>query len=235
MENKFLIDDILDKYNRYLKNGRGISTNFLNIKELNIVKKVLDNKKINYNIYILNEYQEKYIIYFGDYNDYVTIYKFKNNNLSHKDVLGTLFSIGYNSSIIGDIFVEEDVIYITNLTRLNTYLENNLVIIKNNYIELEKTNEINLKEDRFIIFKIIIPSYRLDAIVSKLANTSREKSNNLIKDKLVLVNYEEITNTSKIINIGDIISIRKVGKFIINKEISKSKKDNYFIEVKKYN
>ena len=52
---------------------------------------------------------------------------------------------------------------------------------------------------------------------------------------MVLLNYEEVTNNSKIVNIGDIISIRKIGKFIINKELLVSKKDNYLVEIKKYN
>lgn len=108
-------------------------------------------------------------------------------------------------------------------------------MIKNKRVELEKTLNIVLREDRFIYLKIVIPSYRIDAIVSKLAHTSRNDVLKLIKDKMVLLNMQEISEPNKIVNIGDIISIRRVGKFIINKELYKSRKDNYFIEIKKYN
>ena len=110
-----------------------------------------------------------------------------------------------------------------------------LYSIKNKRVKLEKVNEIILKEDRFITLKIVIPSYRLDVIVSKLAHLSRNDSIKIINNNMVLLNYEEVTNNSKIVNIGDIISIRKVGKFIINKELLVSKKDNYLVEIKKYN
>ena len=149
--------------------------------------------------------------------------------------MGTLFSIGYDIDTIGDIFVNDDNIYITNLTRLNSFLESCLYSIKNKRVELKMADEIILKTDRFITLKIVIPSYRLDVIVSKLAHVSRNDSIKVINDNMVLLNYEEVTNKNKIVNIGDIISIRKVGKFIINKELLVSKKDNYLVEIKKYN
>ena len=49
------------------------------------------------------------------------------NNLKHSQILGTLFSLGLDDSLIGDIFVEDGYFYYTNLTRMNSFIENNLV------------------------------------------------------------------------------------------------------------
>lgn len=235
-EDTVLVKNVIDKYNKHDKTGINTYTNFLDIRQFKIVSNALNRLKIDYNVYKANIECEKSIIYFGDYDDFITIYKIENNgDIKHKDILGTLFNIGYDIDMIGDIFADKDNIYFTNLTRLNSYLEDNLYMIGNNYIKLEKTNEIILKEDRFIDITIVIPSYRLDVIVSKLAHMSRNDTEKYIKDKLVLVNCEIITEHKKIINIGDIISIRKVGKFFIHEELSKSRKDNYFVCVKKYN
>lgn len=234
-EDKILVNNVIDKYLKYEKTGINTYTNFLDLRQYKLIEKILKHEKISFNTYKACEECEKLLIYFGNYEDYVTIYSFKNSDIKHKDVLGTLFSLGYDIDTIGDIFINEDNIYITNLSRLNNFLENSLYSIKNKRVKLEKVNEIILKEDRFISLKIVIPSYRLDVIVSKLAHLSRNDSIKIINNNMVLLNYEEVTNNSKIVNIGDIISIRKVGKFIINKELLVSKKDNYLVEIKKYN
>lgn len=234
-EDKILVNNVIDKYLKYEKTGINTYTNFLDLRQYKLIEKNLKHEKISFNTYKACEECEKLLIYFGSYEDYVTIYSFKNSDIKHKDVLGTLFSLGYDIDTIGDIFINEDNIYITNLSRLNNFLENSLYSIKNKRVKLEKVNEIILKEDRFISLKIVIPSYRLDVIVSKLAHLSRNDSIKIINNNMVLLNYEEVTNNSRIVNIGDIISIRKVGKFIINKELLVSKKDNYLVEIKKYN
>ena len=51
---------------------------------------------------------------------------------------------------------------------------------------------------------------------------------------MVLLNYEEVKNLTKQVKIGDIISIRKVGKYLIDSVSKKSKKDNFILNIKKY-
>lgn len=234
-EDRMLIRNIIDKYKKYEKSKINTYTNFLDMREYKLATDILKKLKIEFNSYITSSDCEKSIIYFGEYNNFVTIYKIDIEGITHRDVLGTLFSLGYEPNIIGDIFVLKDKVYITNLTRLNSFLENSLYMIKNKRVNLEIVDHIEINEDRFIDMKIVVPSYRLDAIVSKLAHLSRNDVNKYIRDKLVLLNYIEVANPNKIVSIGDVISIRKVGKFIISEEIAKSKKDNIFLIVKKYN
>lgn len=234
-EDKMLVSNILDKYLKYDKTGISTYTNFLDIRTLEIAENILKYLKVDYKVYKPNEVCEKSIIYFGDYESFITIYKIDIKDIKHSDVLGTLFSIGLDNDTIGDIIIEDDCIYITNLTRLNVFLESSLYVIKNRKVKLNETNEINASREKFITLKVTVPSYRLDVFIGKLAHLSRTAAAKYIIDKMVLVNYSETTNTNKILKIGDIISIRKVGKFILSEEILKSKKDNYVVEVKKYN
>ena len=156
-EDKILVNNVIDKYLKYEKTGINTYTNFLDLRQYKLIEKILKHGKISFNTYKACEECEKLLIYFGNYEDYVTIYSFKNSDIKHKDVLGTLFSLGYDIDTIGDIFINEDNIYITNLSRLNNFLENSLYSIKNKRVKLEKVNEIILKEDRFISLKIVIP------------------------------------------------------------------------------
>ena len=181
-------------------------------------------------MYLINM---KSIIYFGDYDNYVTIYKI-DGKFSHNEILGTLFSLGLDHYTIGDIIVCDDCFFLTNLTRLNSLIENNLYEINNVRVFPKKVDNIIVTKERFTNFNIIVPSYRIDCIVSKLANMGRNETIKFINNGLVLINYNEISH-KKMVKENDIISIRKVGKFIIGKEEKRTKKDNIVLSIKKYN
>ena len=233
-EDKIIVSNILDKYIKYNKTNISTYTNFLDQRRLKLVEDTLKYLKIDYNIYINNDYLEKAIIYFGEYEDFITIYQI-DGKFEHKDILGTLFSLGLDYDLIGDIVVEENYAYFTSLTRLNDLIDNNVNMIKNKYIKPKKVNEMIITKDKFNNFNIIISSMRLDCIVSKLANLGRNDAVKYINDGFVLLNYKECKNIKKQVFEGDIISIRKVGKFKIRNEEKKTKKDNILLNISKYN
>ncbi len=233
-EDKIIVSNILDKYIKYNKTNISTYTNFLDQRRLKLVEDTLKYLKIDYNIYINNDYLEKAIIYFGEYEDFITIYQI-DGKFEHKDILGTLFSLGLDYDLIGDIVVEENYAYFTSLTRLNDLIDNNFNMIKNKYIKPKKVNEMIITKDKFNNFNIIISSMRLDCIVSKLANLGRNDAVKYINDGFVLLNYKECKNIKKQVFEGDIISIRKVGKFKIRNEEKKTKKDNIILNISKYN
>ena len=233
-EDKIIVSNILDKYIKYNKTNISTYTNFLDQRRLKLVEDTLKYLKIDYNIYINNDYLEKAIIYFGEYEDFIPIYQI-DGKFEHKDILGTLFSLGLDYDLIGDIVVEENYVYFTSLTRLNDLIDNNFNMIKNKYIKPKKVNEMIITKDKFNNFNIIISSMRLDCIVSKLANLGRNDAVKYINDGFVLLNYKECKNIKKQVFEGDIISIRKVGKFKIRNEEKKTKKDNILLNISKYN
>lgn len=233
-EDKIIVSNILDKYIKYNKTNISTYTNFLDQRRLKLVEDTLKYLKIDYYIYINNDYLEKAIIYFGEYEDFITIYQI-DGKFEHKDILGTLFSLGLDYDLIGDIVVEENYAYFTSLTRLNNLIDNNFNMIKNKYIKPKKVNEMIITKDKFNNFNIIISSMRLDCIVSKLANLGRNDAVKYINDGFVLLNYKECKNIKKQVFEGDIISIRKVGKFKIRNEEKKTKKDNILLNISKYN
>ena len=75
---------------------------------------------------------------------------------------------------------------------------------------------------------------RIDNIISKIVPTSRSKALDMIKDKMILLNLEEIKNDSIILKENDVLSIRKHGKYKIGKSINISKKKNIILEIIKY-
>ena len=122
------------------------------------------------------------------------------------------------------------------LNKDKDFVKFNLSKIKNERVNIDfkKDNILNLPKIDYIENRGFVSSLRLDNIVSEFINLSRSKAKILIQRRLVKVNYQIIDNPSKIIDENSLISIRKEGRFIFDKVIGKSKKDNYHIEYRKY-
>lgn len=230
-----LLSNMIDKYEIYKKSGKNTYSNFLNPSEISLVISYLNHKNIPYSVYEPYPFLEKKIVYFGEYDNFVTFYQITaSEKLSHSQVLGSLFSIGFHENTIGDIFIENGICYYTNLTKMNSYLEENLTYIGNQLVTLEKIDEINLKEKHTELFTILVSSMRLDNIISKITFQSRSQVEKMFLDKRILLNYKEVKNTSICLKENDILSIRKVGKFKIGKQQGITKKENTILEVYKY-
>ena len=234
-QDKILRDNVLDKYYSYLSNNRKTSTHFFNSFDIAKITRFLDNKNIEYGVYDKYPFLEKKIIYFGEYDNYITIFKAKKSDkIKHSNILGTLFSLGLTDDVIGDIIVMDDYFYLTTLTRLSSFIKNNLTIINGERIELLEETDIVLNKDRFLKMKLLVSSMRVDTIVSKITNTNRLKVNSMIKDNIILVNYNTVKSSSLILKNNDILSIRKYGKYIIKNIIGTTKKNNLVLEIEKY-
>jgi len=234
-QDKILISNMIDKYEIYKKSGKSTYSNFLNPYELKVVTSYLKHSHIPYSIYEPYSFLEKKIIYFGEYDNFISFYQITApNELSHKQVLGSLFSIGLNETTIGDIFIEKGICYYTNLTRMNNYLEENLNSIGSQVVELKQIDELILEENHFELFTILVSSMRLDNIISKITSQSRNQVGQMFLDKKILLNYSEVKNTSILLKENDILSIRKVGKFKIGSSQGLTKKENIILEIYKY-
>ena len=81
---------------------------------------------------------------------------------------------------------------------------------------------------------VIIASERVDCIVSGITGISREKSASLIRSGGLMLNYSECGNVSRMVSVGDVITLRGYGKFIVCGDAETTKKGRIKIELKKY-
>ena len=81
---------------------------------------------------------------------------------------------------------------------------------------------------------IIVPSLRLDNIVSKLSNISRGKAVEIIDSDKVLIDYSKLIDKSKEIKDGQRITISGVGKFIIGEIVGNTKSGRYKVKMNKF-
>ena len=209
------------------------STNFVEIKYLNRVKKELKNVK--YNIYEPFIGATKIILYNKMPN--IKIYEIiSSNDLRHQDILGTLYSLNISDEMFGDVVIWNNRYFIIILSSIDNYIKSNLITIRNSKVELIEKNPYYLRnyKQEYEEFNIIVPSIRVDVIVSKIINSSRSNALEKIKNGDIYLNYELLTKPTYMLKENDIFSIRKYGKYKFNGIINETKKGNIIVNISKY-
>ncbi len=228
MKNNYNIEKIIDAL---YKKG---STNFLNQKDLNLIKGKLN--KNEYKIYNLYKDSNKVILYKKNIPSIKLLKIVSKAELKHQDILGTIFSLGVKEDTFGDIIKYQGSFYIFTLPHLAEYFIYNLNEIKGNYITLTEI-ELKISENfiqEYIEKEYIVSSLRLDNIISTIIGESRSVTLERFKNKEIILNYNSEIKPNKILKLNDIFSIRKIGKFKF-KEIKKTtKKGGFVIKILKY-
>ena len=226
--NYYEIEKNLEKLNRNEPTG------FLTY---NIYKEITNKlPKNSYNIYTPYKDSEKLILYTNKLPN-IKLYKIISYKpLTHQSILGSLFSLNITPETFGDIIKYEDNFYIYLTENISKLVENNLTEIGNQNIKLEPI-DIHLLDNykrSYIDIELIVSSLRIDNVLSKLLETNRNKTKEIITNKLVTLNYEIITKSDYILKPNDTFSIRKHGKYRYIDIIKTTKKNNYIILLKKY-
>ncbi|MGL6064285.1 MAG: YlmH/Sll1252 family protein [Fusobacteriaceae bacterium] len=158
--------------------------------------------------------------------------KFK--TLEHKDFLGTIMSLGIKRELLGDLIVEDSKCYGIALEFIYEMISEKITNIGKIPVKIKRIEEKELPKAKFQDSMEVLSSLRLDAIVSTLINSSRNETSELIESGEVMHNYLVEKKASKIIKEKSVITIRKKGKFIFEKELEKTKKGKIKILIKKY-
>lgn len=170
----------------------------------------------------------------------VDIIKIKANsrfeNLNHRDYLGAIFSLGIKREKVGDINVYEDGAEIYIHSDISDYVYYSITKIKHVGVSVDKIDieEAREKKQNFRDMNINISALRLDALVASLTKESRNQSQSLIKSGNIKINYVISDDSSARINVGDLLSIKGYGRFVISDILNITRSDRLNILVKKY-
>ncbi|MGF1601253.1 MAG: photosystem II S4 domain protein [Thermosynechococcaceae cyanobacterium] len=155
---------------------------------------------------------------------------------THRDFLGAVLGTGIVREKVGDILVlgergaqaivsPEMVTFLCEaLTQVRT------VSVKTEVISLD---ELRVREPRKKEMTTVEASLRLDAIASAGFGLSRSKMVDFIVSGDVRVNWKAVTQSSHLLQAGDLITIRGKGRLEIG-EISVTKKQRYRVALKRY-
>lgn len=80
----------------------------------------------------------------------------------------------------------------------------------------------------------VCASARLDAVVGAAAHLSRQEAARLINGGGVKLNFRELTDVSKTVKEGDMISVKGSGRFILSEVGNETRKGRIHIVLNKY-
>ena len=253
-EDKMLLAQVLDKIEFVKTRGKLEYTDFLDMYQISLVENFLKKIKFeNYKLYggyeeaerkILIIYPEKYdeIMLEKNYSKIlkavrVTLPDEEKGKYSHRNYLGGIVKLGLKREKVGDILVSDtgaDIIVMEDFSEILKKELPSLTRFENSKIEIIELKDLRKKEIKIEDIKIIVPSLRLDNIVSDLARTSRSKAKQIIEQERVFINGQNETKLSKQIKLNDIITIRGKGRFIIKEFEGTTRSGRQVIVIEKY-
>lgn len=253
-EDKICLSQVLDKI-EFSKTREKIEyTDFLDMYQVSLVENFL--RKINiktYQLYggyedaerkVLFVYPEKYDEKMLEKNYdkilkivRVTLPEEEKGQYSHRNYLGGIVKLGLKREKVGDIIVQEQGADIITLEEFSGILKQELPSLtrfENSKINVEEIQNLQKREVKVEQVKIIVPSLRLDNFVSDLARTSRSKAVQIMEQERVFVNGQNEKKASKQVKLGDIITIRGKGRFVIKEFDGTTRSGRTVVVVQKY-
>ena len=222
-------DSIIDKAYQ----GGVTLLNFLDEAEISILESLIKKHSTLY-LYssgkIINSDRKRFIIspYDNSNLDFkINIFKIKYNvkyyDINHRNVLGSLMSLGIKRECIGDIVINNNDIYFAATNEITPFLFEEFKFVGKAPIELEK---INYDVENIIKYEYktyFVASIRLDSIIADGFNISRSIAQEMIMEGLCYINHILCQNVSHIVKQNDVISLRHKGKIILSEIGGKSK------------
>lgn len=155
----------------------------------------------------------------------------------HRDYLSGIMKLGIKREKVGDILVRDNGADIISKNDISDYLLANLKELtrfRKSNISINSICDLKIVENKIEMFSIIVTQLRLDSVISEVLHISRTKTNEIIAQERVLVNYEIKTKNSIILQQGDLLTVRGKGKFKIGNIISQTSKGKLRIEISKF-
>ena len=148
--------------------------------------------------------------------------------LGHRDVLGSLMSLGFDRSLLGDIVLREDGIWLFCTERIAGFIEENLLSIRKTTVHCRRADappEGELYHLRRQVVQVASP--RLDALVAHAFHLSRGEAQSLFPSGRVFLDGAECARTDAEPAAGQIVSVRGMGRFRFLELASQSKKGKW--------
>lgn len=253
-DDKLCLAQVLDKIEISSKKDKIEYTDFLDMYQVALVENFL--RKIQFQHFklyggyeeaerkILMIYPERYdtIMLQKNYDKILKVVRIQlpeeeKGKYSHRNYLGGIVKLGLKREKVGDILVGEEGADIVTVSDFAEVLETQLPSLtrfENASIQIEEIQNIRNLEIKVEEISIIVPSLRLDNIVSDLARTSRSKASEIISQERVFVNGQNETKNSKQVKCGDIITIRGKGRFVIKEFTGTTRSGRTVVLVEKY-
>ncbi|GLB47017.1 RNA-binding protein [Philodulcilactobacillus myokoensis] len=236
-----------DLVNEVLSQYRPILTNFINPRQLYLLKTIVNHYndvKLSYFGGSDNAEMQRAIIH-PDYfqpqkQDFkLTLfnidYPVKFNQINHSQILGTLMGTGIKRNVIGDIYTDGKIWQFLTEKEMEPYFRSQIDRVGRVKVGLESENLSKLVQpiDEWHQSNGTVSSLRIDNIVSTGFHLSRKNSKILVKNGKIHVNWMICMHSDYELQIHDLISVRGFGRLRIDDVSGITKKNKIRIVIAK--
>ena len=250
-DEKFFVANVLDKASKFERENSFEITGFMDLNELRLAKEALDHFDVPYVIKTVNdELDKKNIMFVPDYmegiedevySQHVVCIKIipdSKDKLQHRDFMGAIYNLSIEREYLGDIILKGNIAYFFTMKSFESYFTQNLVYVGKSPVET-KTIDVFSDEIKQLSFNFkekdyIVPSMRVDAILSEVYALSRSQTKDKIEKGHLFINDKEQYFPSTPLEMGDVVSFRQCGKFKVCEQVRTTKGGNIVIHIKQY-
>ena len=156
-------------------------------------------------------------------------------DLTHRDYLGSILNLGIDRSKTGDILIENNTAILFAHDDIVSFLCSELTRIRHTSVKTEELPSFDIQyTPKYEELTGTVASVRHDSLLSLAFSSSRTKLSGLIEGGRVFVNGKLITSNGYQPNEGDLISVRKMGKFRFAGIGNKTRKHRIYVRIQKY-
>ncbi|MCR8969153.1 RNA-binding protein [Facklamia sp. 7083-14-GEN3] len=244
-EEKSFVDQVYDWIDQVDRLYTPVLTSFLTPREATILQDIV-NGRDEMNYYLDGGYEDSerkraliypnyYVLDLADLElGFLEIsYPTKFADLSHGKILGTILSTGIERGRVGDIITDGNAWHVIVDLKMQTYLMDEVKKIANVGVHLNPIQRENLLHsiDEWEETTVIVSSLRLDSLIGKVYNISRQRAKDAVQAGLVKINFTEVDRSDTLVGVSDIVSLRRYGRFRIQSVDGKTKKDNFRLSI----
>ena len=155
--------------------------------------------------------------------------------LSHRDVLGSLMSLGFERCLLGDIILREKEAWVFCAERIADYIRDRLLSVRHTAVKASLAVA-PPAGDLFRVQRMIIQvnSERMDALVAHVFSLSRGNAQSLFSSGRVFLDGAECLRTDAEPREGQIVSVRGMGRFRFLGAESRSRKGKWNTVIERY-
>ena len=155
--------------------------------------------------------------------------------LTHRDFLGAILSLGIDRSMIGDILLREKQAWFFCLSTTAEMVASGLTQVRRTAVEARVTApDVPEIQPQYISLRLHAASERLDAVAAAFTGLSRGQAEKLFSTEKVFVNGRTATDRSARLKEGDILSVRGFGKAVYDGVECETKRNRLWISLRKY-
>ena len=152
--------------------------------------------------------------------------------LTHRDFLGAVMNLGIERDVVGDIFLQGQGALLFCHETIADYLIGSLERVRHtNVVCRRATGDILLQSAEPERISVTVSSVRVDGVISKVYNLSREESRELFNNGRIFINGIQAASGSGQLKEEDAVTVRGFGEFIYYGQSGVSKKGKSRVEV----